>query len=128
MTDRELEYSDLANFDHTRFARIEAYWSIRDALNELQDRQRALLSNDDSPEEDILTVGQVSQLLNECLLSVQYPDLCSNCRQTPHNWPLTVERNDRGGIRADYRCRHCGHEYFVSWTVPSEGSEESRVF
>lgn len=49
-------------------------------------------------------------------MRIPYLDNCPKACGAERNLPHHVRAADRGqGIRADYRCRRCGHTWFTGW-------------
>ena len=50
-------------------------------------------------------------------MNPELADRCPECVARTPARPRMVTRTGPDAVRADYRCRICGHEWFTGWLV-----------
>lgn len=111
----------LTDFDHTALLNQPGYLKLRDALGDLRDFR------DQHPgRKGHLTLGEILDIVTECVLTTQCLDACVNCDSDSDNWPIAIDRYSKSYIEADHQCRDCGHRWKTQYAVDEETNRTQR--
>lgn len=112
----------LAEYDHTTLPK-DAYLKLRDALGDFRDHR------DQHPENDNhLTIGQLLDIVTECILTTHEIDGCQNCDADGDNYPNVLRRISDTRSELLYQCRDCGHQWSAEGFGFPPGRDRDEVF